>query len=327
VSSPTPNPIMFGAEIEIIRQRFFIKHTSKFNRSYSEEYTLRCKTINEKGIDNIIIKSPKLLPNLKIYDSDGTELALVTNRLTTSLIKYLLKNTNNPPVEKELKQLLDDISEQKIFLLWIKLPSAKKFFKNEVRVIKLEYEASERDESERNNILEFHSAPHEVFYVISSPTDYEFDKKEIEIYEGDGTILKNQREGWEKQKGDPFYFNTNQDSISIRVSPSISDQIKFSYSFKASENITFIPIFTMLLLSITSVFLLLSLPYFQICPNLHLTDCSVVNTIATNHVEIGIGIIIGSLAMPNLIQNQDIRHSLKYYFIFPVCVAIFGIIL
>lgn len=318
------NPQTFGKEIKIIRQRFFIDYTSTSAKNYSEEYTLMCQTVNKNGIDNIFIKSPKLLPNLKIYDSDGTELALVTTRLTRALITNLLSHSDKQSVQNELQKLLDDMDHQIIFLLWIKLPSTKKFFPHETRVITLEYDTSKEDISSKNYVLEFHSAPHEVFYVIHPPKDYEFDRRDMEIYESDGTKLVDQRKGWDMvpQKGDKFYYNEFQESVSIRISPSMKDQLKFIYSFKPSEKITYFPVFTLLLLSATSFLLLFATQnYFNICNSVD--ACSKTVTVVKNaHIEIAIGIILGALALPNLIQNENIRHSLTKYFIVPIVIAI-----
>jgi hypothetical protein len=41
--------------------------------------------------------------------------------------------------------------------------------------------------------------------------------------------------------------------------------------------------------------------------------------------EIGIGIVGGSLIIPSLINNPDIRNSLKFRFIAPLAIAIFSI--
>jgi len=327
-NSTTSNPMTFGKEIEIIRQRFFIDYTSN-SKFYSEEYTMMCKTVNEKGIDNIFIKSPKLLPNLKIYDYDGAELALVINKLTKALITNLIKHTETGKTKDELEKLLKDMVEQKIFLLWIKLPSAKRFQRNECRVITLEYDAVKEDVSTNEQVLEFHSSPHEVFYVVKQPQDYEFDKEEIEIYEEDGTKLKDQRKKWDKKprKGDAFYFNENRDSISIRISPNVTDQIKFTYSFKPTESVTYFPMFTLLILSAASILLFVSSQHFvNICSQPK--NCTeLLTTIKTAHIEIAIGIILGALALPNLIKNHYIRHSLTKYFIFPIVVAIASVFL
>lgn len=324
--SITSNPSTFGREIEIIRQRFFIDYTSSSDKYFSEEYTIRCLTVNEKGIDNIFLKSPRLLPNLKIFDSDGTQLALITNNLTKALINTLIKHSSDQNVIDELTQIRQQMSNREIFLLWIKLPANRKFMPKEARVITLEYDADRKDSEEENKILEFHSAPYEVFYSIRHPEEYEFNKQEFEIYEKDGAVLKNKQQSWkvESQKGDPFIFNNNKNSVSIRVSPNITDSFKFIYSFKVKQSITALPILSLYLLIGASILLLLSnfgwytnnCNFIQACFNFEIFQ--------NKQAEIGMGIIGTSLILPNLINNSEIRNSLKFRFIAPLVIAIIG---
>ena len=76
---------IMGTEIEILRERFFIDHISSDTRKLEREFTLISRTDNEAGVDNIFIKVSKLLPNLKIFDSDGTDLPLITNKYTVCI--------------------------------------------------------------------------------------------------------------------------------------------------------------------------------------------------------------------------------------------------
>ena len=328
MSNPvTSNPSTFGKEIEIIRQRFFIDYTTSTHKYYTEEYTLRCLTVNPNGIDNIFLKSPKLLPNLKIYDSNGTQLALITNKLSKALINNLLKHSSPVEVIEELTNLLQQMGNQEVFLLWIKLPADRRLMPKEARVITLEYDAKLEDIENKEQILEFHSAPYEVFYTIRLPNDYEFDKEEFEIFEQDGTILKNPEQTWRKklQKGDPFYFNENKGSVSIRIYPNIVDSIRFIYSFKIKRSLTTLPFFTLYLLIGASIVLLISnINWYT--DNCHLIQaCLAPKIFQNNQAEIGIGIIGASLIVPNLIQNPEIRDALKFRFLAPLIIAIIGI--
>ncbi len=325
--SSTSNPSTFGKEIEIIRQRYFVDYSSTSEKYFSEEYTIRCLTINEKGIDNIFLKSPKLLPNLRIFDSDGTQLALITNKLTKALLNTLIRHSTEQNVIDELTILRQQMSAQEIFLLWIKLPSDRKLMPKEARVITLEYDAPKEDSDEEEKILEFHSAPYEVFYTIKHPEDYEFNKEEFEIYENDGTKLKDKQKSWkrESKKGDPFYFNENKNSVSIRVNPNTIDSFKFIYSFKVKQSVTALPILTLSLLIGASILLLLSNSelYTQNCQ--HIQACFNFTIFQQSQAEIGIGIVGASLFAPNLIKNPEIRNTLKFRFVAPLIIAIIGI--
>ena len=204
MSSAPSSPGMFGSEIVIIRQRFFLDYTDESKKYFKEEFTLMCKTINENGIDNIFILSSKFFPNLKVFDSDGSQLALTSNRHTKALIENLLQHSTQE-VQDELNHILDDMNNHCVYLLWIKLPHSKRFFKNETRVITLEYEATKDEASKKERVLEFHSAQYEVFYIITPPKDYKFSKKEIEYYHPETKKLKRKENNWENKEGNPVY--------------------------------------------------------------------------------------------------------------------------
>ncbi len=84
-----------GTEIEILRERFFIDHVSTDTRKLEREFTLISKTDNKDGVDNIFIKVSKLLPNLKIFDSDGTILPLITNKYTVALMEQTISDSQD----------------------------------------------------------------------------------------------------------------------------------------------------------------------------------------------------------------------------------------
>lgn len=321
MSSSISNPSTFGKEIEVIRQRFFIEYTSLTSTRHSEEYTLMCKTVNPVGIDNIFITSPKLLPNLKIYDYDGSELALVTNKLSKALIKNLIKHSSGT-AKSELEKLQQNMSDKKIFLLWIKLPSTKRFLKNETRIIKLEYDATQK-ETGRKRILEFHSSPHEVFYTIKSPEDFVFFFERMIMYHTDGT-KKAQKKGWKNKTGDSYYFNKGPNYVSIRINPNTEDKIIFNYSFIPNHKLVIFPLFTLGLLFASSI-LLLILQNYSACTALGI--CSLAPPILEKHLELGVGIIAASLVIPGLIQNLDVRNELNFFYIGPIILSVLGIFL
>ncbi|MEX0640918.1 MAG: hypothetical protein WEB28_02940 [Nitrosopumilaceae archaeon] len=316
-----------GKEIEIIRQRFFIDHTSKSNKVYSEEYTLVCRTDNPEGIDNIFLKIPKLLPNLRVYDSDSSELALITNHYTKGLIRYMINTPKYRNEKSRLEQLLDDIENRRYWILWIKLPHYKKMKNKEGRIITLQYEAKKGEIKDNIHFLEFHSLPHEVFYIITRPEEYSLDKENVIIIDTDGTILKKQDKDWDNQHDDPFFRDEQEQSITYRVKPDMKDQIEYSYSFKPIKHVINIPKTSWWLLISASMILFASkifqlgqycIPDF-ICVNFkHLVE---------KDVEIGVGIIAASLIIATLISNQDIRHTFRYHFFISIVLSILAIII
>ena len=218
------------------------------------------------------------------------------------------------------------ISNQQIFLLWIKLPADRRLMQKEARVITLEYDLPKQETDKKEKILEFHSAQYEVFYTITKPDEYDFDNMDFEIFETDGIKLKNPKQTWKKkaEKGDPFYFNENQQSVSIRVNPNVDVFIRFTYSFKAKRSVVTLPTLSLYLLIGASIVLLLA-NFDYYATNCHQIQACMPSLFKDKQAEIGIGIVGGSLIIPSLINNPDIRNSLKFRFIAPLAIAIFSI--
>lgn len=325
------NSGVIGTEVEIIRQRFFIDYTTKTQRHFAEEYTFYCITDNEEGIDNIFLKIPHILPNLRVFDSDGEELPLITNTLLNALLTKRIREAADDKTKTELQQFQKDIDERKYFVLWIKLPSSKKLHRGEAKVITLEYDVPQVALSEKTHVQELHSEKYEVFYVITPPEDYEITNTNFLIYASDGTELKRHEKQWLNKKGDPIYFDDKHRSISIRVKPQIDDQIVFSYSFKAHASILQLPKITLgfLIAASASLFVPNLLGYNKdtVISCTKMTFCFDLTQLYSKQAEISIGIIGASLVIAGLIHNQDIRDSIKWQFFIPIGVSIISLVL
>ena len=96
---------------------------------------------------------------------------------------------------------------------------------------------AETEEDTNSFDLEFLSeSDHEVFYIITPPKDFEFDKKKIMINDDSGkTLQKDYSKGWKNEKGDPFHFNEYSDSITIRVNSRVQAKTSINYSFTPTK--------------------------------------------------------------------------------------------
>jgi len=313
---------IMGTEIEIIRKRYFIDYTSKSEKHFSDEYTLYCISDNEEGVDNIFLKIPLVLPNLRIFDADGEELPLITNKLLVALLNKNIKDATNDAVKTRLSKILDDVDTRKYFVLWIKIPSSKRMHKGDAKVITLEYDAKQDDLNADTHIQELKSEQYEVFYVIKPPQDYEITNTDFLIYDSNGNKLKRHEKVWENKKGEPIYFDDKHRIISIRVRPEIIDEIIISYSFKAQRSIVSLPNITLYFLILSSVctFILNSIftELFNICWGFL---CVNLENIHAKNAEINIGIIGSSLIIAGLIHNHNIRDSIKWKFFIPIIIA------
>ena len=195
-----------GSRIEILRQRYFIDHSFNAKTFFTEEYTL---VSNHNNISNIILQVTNFLPNLTVHDSDGEELPIMSNLHTKTLIKSEISNSNNANDKEFLNKLLELVSTQKIFVIWIKLPPLKILAKNQVKIINLKYSASKENRKENEITLKIPSNENRViFYTIKQPADYDFGRQNIFIKNEQGQNIKN----WRKNKQNYFYMNRTQDS-------------------------------------------------------------------------------------------------------------------
>jgi len=237
-----------------------------------------------------------------------------------ALINNLLQHSNQA-IQNQLRDLLTKMENHEIYLLWIKLPHSKRFFKNETRVITFEYEALKEETSKKERVMEFHSAPYEVFYVITPPKDYKFRKKEIEYYDPHSQELLRTESNWKNLEGDPIYLNESQNSVTVRVRPNTNQQILFTYSFKPRDTVIAFPKLALILLIAGSLIIAYSSidSYPEFC--IKTKSCWIGNPFLENQFQVGIGIIGAALVIPRLINNMDIRDSLRFYFFIPIIIA------
>ncbi|MDE1765560.1 MAG: hypothetical protein KGI27_04690 [Thaumarchaeota archaeon] len=301
-----------GSAIEILRQRYFIDHKSETRTFITEEYTIIAR---DDDIDNIFLEVPRFLINLRIFDSDEEGLPLIPNDYTFALLENRIERLSGQ--EKSiLENLYDDLRNHRKYMLWIKMPPTKKLQKDQLRIITLEYDAEKVKNPSKKLELDFPShQTHNVFYVIRTPEDYEFENKDIEIIEKNGRKFKYKGNN---EKDDPIYLSEGFDSIAITKKSEISSPMKISYSFRPDRGITKFPVTLAGLLSLPPIMIL----FYRTCgacigplpPN--------ASVLFDHQIEIGLGIFATSLVIPTLINNQRIRNSLKTIFYLPIILAL-----
>lgn len=302
-----------GSEITVLRQRYFIDHTSNSQTFITVEYTM---IANNDGIDNIFIEVPRFLLNLKIYDADDEQLPLLPNDYTYALLEDRIQKLSG--LRKDaLQKYYEEIREHKKYLLWIKLPPLKKLVKNQLRIITLEYDAEKKRKPSKKLELDFPTnETHNVFYAIRKPEDFEFTNADIEIAEGSN---KPKKYKGENNKTDPIYVNTGFDSMVITKKYGITMPVKVRYSFQPDRNITAGPITLAALLSLVPLNIIISTICTGLCFKTPLPGTDV---LIQHKIEIGLGIVAASLVLPTLVNNQRIRDSLRTTFYFPIILAI-----
>lgn len=307
-----------GNFITILRQRFFIDHSSEAKTFINEEYTIIAN--RPEGVTNIILQSTIFLPNLTVYDSDGETLPVMPNRYTRILIESWIEDATANE-KQELTNLLQQMQQQRIFLLWIKLPPQKELKLHQVRTINLEYSAiKEKNNTDEITLDIFSPADHTVFYIIKKPEDYEFAKQEITTKDNAGKEIK--LKSWKTKKQDLMYVSETFDTLSIASKPNMTQPIQLKYSFRSQWHIVSFPVSAMVLLTSFGLYLFV------------LQDCKTDPTcimhplsenslrLLDNSVNIVIGIIAASLVLPRLITNAKIRHSMLMLYFVPIAIAI-----
>jgi len=306
-----------GSEITVIRQRYFLDHTSNSQTFITDEYTI---IANNADIDNIFIEVPRFLLNLKIYDMDGQELSLLPNDYTYALIEDRIEKLNyqiRKEEETQLTKYYEDLRNHTKYLLWIKLPPSKKLLKNEIRNITLKYDAERKKKPSQKFELDFPNVEtHNVFYAIRKPDDFMFTNARIEITHGSD---KPKKYKGGNNKNDPIYVNKGFDSMVITKKSETTMPIKVRYSFQPDKNITAGPMTIAGWLSLLPLYAIFSV----VCPGLCFKNPPPGAEFFIQHkLELGLGIITASLVLPTLVNNQVIRNSLRSVIYLPIILAI-----
>ncbi len=193
----------------------------------------------------------------------------------------------------------------------------------------MKYDAQKED-SVNSFDLEFLSeSDHEVFYIITPPKDYEFDKKKITKTNGLGEKLqKDYSKGWKNKNGDLFYFNEYSNSITIRVNPMIQAKTSINYFFTPAKKTKSFVKGILAILIIAPLVTILSKTCYPMNENCSRIPSIIdLDLISTKILEIDISVMGAALIIAGLIHNLDVREKFKWWFFIPIILAILGIIL
>lgn len=303
---------------EIMRQRFFMDHSSRAKTFVTEEYTIRSLA---KNLDNIVIIKKVFLPNLHVYDSDGELLPIVNNDLTLDLLRRQRNSSSDPEIKKKIEYYIDKVEKKELFVIWVKLPPTKRMSMNQIKVISFEYDAKRRKKlsptiktSYRKNL------GHSVFLIIKKPEDYEF-KERPSIGWLDYKNEYKRYDDWQVSKDAPAHISETVYALSIAINPRIVYDMSITYSFVARRDIVSFPLITLGLLSLTA----LTMTLFAHWDALHIQQpmpISSADELLAKKIEVGFAIVAASLVLPGLIKNDGIRNDYKVYFLIPIGLAV-----
>jgi hypothetical protein len=298
--------------LEILRQRFFIDHSSKAKTFVTEEYTI---ISHRNDITNIILQFPNFLPNLKVYDGQGHEVTVMPNTYTRALIESWAEE--NSSEQSPVNQLLEQMNNHYVYVIWVKLNEENTLMNNDTIILNFEYSAEKEEKKKNENpkekrkprdlILKIYPSRHSIFYIIKKPEDFDFYKRNI-IW-CDGNHVKHRINNWSRDKQDLLYVTETTDSISLTTKSENPHRIWLNYSFIPKTEIIAIPSIAAFLLAGFAIYLWM----MQACsldPLCVDTLDADIKSILGRRLEVGIFIITSSLILPRLVNNMVIRHRL-----------------
>ena len=298
--------------LEILRQRFFIDHSSKAKTFITEEYTI---ISHHDNVKNIILQFPNFLPNLKVYDGKGHEITVMPNSYTRALIEsWAEENTSE---QNTINHLIEQMNNHQVYIIWVKLNEEKALKNEETMILNFEYSA-EKDEKKQNDnpkerrkprdlIIKIYPSLHSVFYIIKKPEDFDFYKRAI-IW-CDENHITHRIDNWSSDKQDLLYVTETTDSTSLTTKPENPYRIWLNYSFIPKNETIAIPSIAAFLLAGFAIYLWV-MQQCDLDPLCVTTLDNNVKSILSKKLELGIFIITSSLILPRLVNNMVIRHRL-----------------
>lgn len=285
--------------MEMIRQRSFIKHSSKHQRSVTIEYTIRS---NKEDLNNIFLIFNEFLPSLIIRDQHNTVLPLMPSKDLKILYKMMINDPDGKE-KKLLKQRLEKICNNKEHVIWFSLKQMP-MQENEIRTFTLTYipENQHKDNSYMKIKIEKQAYP--VYYSLFSPKNFDFVNSKY--------IYKKNNKTKKELKPPPFVksFSGSQ-TLSLRITESEHDFI-LMYRLrvhKSAELLTAVG--ALLLMGLSTMFLVL-----QSWNNPAVQDILAKNT------EIGLFVMGASLILPKLQNDDEVRRRLIKYYIAPFVLGV-----
>jgi hypothetical protein len=337
---------------------FFLDHSPDAKTFVNDEYTL---ISNREDLSNIFLQYPNFLPTLTVYDSDREELPLMPKNLTVALIEGEIDDANSDinikkneiqlisvitcdackeRKSKEISNIQNEISEinseitgltnilanleeDKIHIIWIKLPNGKELGLGESKVLTLEYATPKENSNEDYKLDIFSPSKHHVYYTIKRPSDYVFASQKIFTENDKGKKIE--KKSWKKDKQDLMYISETNDALTVTSKSDMQKPIELRYSFKPGNHIIAFPVVVLGILTAASFFLI----YLGNCVEPQCTVPDLFNLdphLLEKRLEISLSVIGAAFVLPRLIKNDFVRHNIAPWHLIPIGLTIFGLL-
>jgi hypothetical protein len=113
--------------LRVLRHRLRIRHEDPLTRELSIEVTLH--NDHDDPADEVVLTEDTYRPGLRIFDSDGSELALLPN----VVIREILSDSENP----EAPKLLRALNRRDAYVYWVVFSGSRAIESHGTRVIRL----------------------------------------------------------------------------------------------------------------------------------------------------------------------------------------------
>jgi len=305
--SKIPKKYDISYQTKILRERIFVHHLPDAQKMITSEITINSKANNVK---NIFFQFSNFLPNLTVFDESGDVLPIMPNDITRAAIMGWIEVSQGPEKER-LCNLLDDIELQNVFVIWIKLPEKKTLFADSNMILKLEYDV-EKKHSELDITLAIKPEPHNVFYTLTKPENYDFRKTDIIWFDEKG---EKQSVNWKDKFQKKLYCTKTHDGFTLTSKAEQKNTLILNYSFFPERTIILFPVLAVVFLFIFgSAFVSL-----QFCNLDELCSLGEINPkIFERSLEVGTFVITASLILPRLIHNHLIRNWIYLLISLPI---------
>lgn len=287
-------------KMKILRQRLFVSHEHKDQRSMVSEYTIKSK---KSRLENIIIILDRFMSNLMVTDNDGHGLPIMTTKDAQKLIQYFIE-TSHGEKRARYEDLSSKIRSGQIHVVWIKIPKNRAMAKNEIRTFTLTY-APQRTGSALS--IRVNRQQYPLYYTLFTPDEFDFKNTRYQTIK-DGTVESSGKKPEHVQK-----FRTY-DSDVFRIMPDFGDNFEILYSFKPSSDSsmpTKIGLWTLAGLA-AAVLALKHIVFWGEPPDIMLFS---------RHIEIGLFTIGGSLLLPQLASSRSVRSRYTKWYWIPIALG------
>jgi hypothetical protein len=123
-------------DVDILRNRLLIHHADPLTREMCVEITLH--NDRNESTDEVILRQDTYLPGLRVFDADGSELALLPNGVIRDILSASGRRGD--------RDLIEEMNAHRVYVFWIKFPRDSELEPHETRVVRLAYTDSQLHE-------------------------------------------------------------------------------------------------------------------------------------------------------------------------------------